>query len=290
MRDDRATFEALLAGPDAPRPVPTRPRRHFRALFISDVHMGARGCRIEALVDFLTHVSADTIYLVGDIFDSWVPIGKNWTPAHDMAVRLILDFAEAGARIVYLPGNHDAFLRRHYGIYFGQIEVVEQIRHRAIDGREYLVLHGDQCDIFQRKRARWISLLGAHVDSTLRGLSSLVNRVRKLLGMEDFIVIERALLRFNSLIRYGNRFEKRLARLAREGDFDGVICGHFHKPALHEEFGVIYANCGDWIDSFTAVTEARDGTLQLLRWAGVAAPAAEPVDLAKAEDAPGWVA
>lgn len=287
MRDNRATFEQMLSGPDAPRPSPTRARRHFRTLFISDVHMGARGCRIEALVDFLTHVSADTIYLVGDIFDSWVPIGKNWTPAHDMAVRLILDFAEAGARIVYLPGNHDAFLRRHLGTYFGQIEVVDDIRHKGLDGREYLVMHGDQCDIFQRKRALWISLLGTHVDSTLRGLSSMVNRVRRLLGMEEFIVIERALLRFNNVLRYGNRFEKRLAKLAVKGGYDGVICGHYHKPALHDDYGVIYANCGDWIESFTAITEARDGTLQLIRWAGTPVAATEE---AEAEGASGVVA
>ncbi|WP_233192803.1 UDP-2,3-diacylglucosamine diphosphatase [Acidimangrovimonas sediminis] len=290
MKDTRAAFEAMLGGAEAPRPVPTGPRRHYRALFISDVHMGARGCRVEMLVDFLTHVSADTIYLVGDIFDSWVPIGKHWTPAHDMAVRLLLDLAEAGARIVYLPGNHDAFMRRHLGVYFSQIEVVDETRHTAIDGREYLVLHGDQCDIFQKKRARWISLLGAHVDSGLRGLSSGVNRVRRILGMDEFIVIERALLRFNSLIRYGNRFEKRLAKRARQGGYDGVICGHFHKPALHDDFGVTYANCGDWIDSFTAVTENRDGGLDLLHWAGTEATEPAGTLLPETEDAPGWVA
>lgn len=290
MTDQRAAFEALLAGAETPRPVPTRPRRHYRALFLSDIHMGARGCRIEEVVDFLTHVSADTIYLVGDIFDSWVPIGRNWTPAHDVAVRLVLDLAEAGSRIVYLPGNHDAFLRRHYGTYFGAIEVVEECTHRAADGLEYLVLHGDQCDIFQRKRARWISLLGAHVDGTLRGLSSMVNRVRRLMGRDEFIVIERALLRINSVIRYGRRFEKRLVKRAREGGYDGVICGHFHKPALHDDFGVIYANCGDWIDSFTAITESADGQLHLLRWVPDAAIEAEDAALPEGEDAAGWVA
>lgn len=290
MTDQRATLEALLPGAETPRPALTRPRRHYRSLFISDIHMGARGCRIEEVVDFLTHVSADTIYLVGDIFDSWVPIGRNWTPAHDVAVRLVLDLAEAGSRIVYLPGNHDAFLRRHYGIYFDAIEVVEECTHRAADGTEYLVLHGDQCDIFQRRRARWISLLGAHVDSGLRGLSSMVNRVRRLMGRDEFIVIERALLRINSAIRYGRRFEKRLVKRAREGGYDGVICGHFHKPALHDDFGVIYANCGDWIDSFTAITEAADGRLHLLRWIPDEAPVMQEAPLHEGEDAAGWVA
>ena len=250
--------------------------------------MGARGCQAGAFLDFLEHNHADVIYLVGDIFDNWQPMSKNWTPVHDAVVQTLMARADEGARIVYLPGNHDAFFRRHYGTYFDRIEVTEQAFHIAADGRRYLVLHGDCCDVFMR-RARWLSRLASQAASMLRGLSNVVNRVRRVLGMDEFIVIEQAILRFNSVIRYGNRFEKRLARLAADYDQDGVVCGHYHKPALHEDFGVIYANCGDWIDSFTAIAEGPDGGLQLLRWR--VEEDAVPLegllgDLAEADDAP----
>ncbi|MFC2967523.1 UDP-2,3-diacylglucosamine diphosphatase [Acidimangrovimonas pyrenivorans] len=260
-------------------------RRHHRSLFVSDLHMGARGCRADLFLEFLEHNDADTIYLVGDIFDNWQPMGSNWTPTHDAVIQAVMARADEGARIVYLPGNHDAFFRRHYGTYFDRIEVTEQAFHIAADGRRYLVLHGDCCDVFMR-RARWLSRMAAQADGLLRGTSNLVNRVRRLLGMDELIFIERAILRFNTLIRYGNRFEKRLARLAADYDQDGVICGHYHKPALHNDFGVIYANCGDWIDSFTAIAENADGGLQLLRWRLEDDALPAEGRLGEAEDAP----
>ena len=283
-RDMTETTEAGVTPQRSPRPS----RRHYRSLFVSDVHLGARSCQPDRFLDFLHHTTADEIYLVGDMFDSWQPIGKNWSPVHDAIVQVLLARAEQGARLVYLPGNHDAFFRRHYGTYFDRVEVTEQAIHTAADGRRYLVVHGDCCDAFIR-RARWLSRLASHIDGGLRGLSALVNRVRGVLGMDEFIVIERAILRFNSLLRYGNRFERRLARLARDCGAEGVICGHFHKPALHDDFGVIYANCGDWVHSFTAIAEGADGGLRLVQWAPEAAPVATDEALPDAEDAPTMV-
>src|SRR5262245_57282650 len=86
--------------------------RHFRALFISDVHLGTRGCQADRLLDFLRHHDADTIYLVGDIVDGWqLRSSWYWPQAHNDVVQKLLRQARKGVRIVYVPGNHDEFLR-----------------------------------------------------------------------------------------------------------------------------------------------------------------------------------
>jgi len=237
---------------------------HHRSLFVSDLHMGARGCGIDRFLGFLRRNSADTIYLVGDIFDTWFSIRRNWTPAHDEVLRLLLSRAQAGSRLVYLPGNHDRFMRAYLGICFQTIEIAEHVYHRTADGRSYLVLHGDVADGFWG-RGRFLSRFGGSLDHLMRGASGLLNTARGVFGLAATNRIENFISRANRLIRHGNRFEKRLTAMARTHGQDGVICGHFHKPALHQVRGMVYANCGDWIENFTAIAERHDGSLLLLR-------------------------
>src|SRR5580693_5303389 len=134
--------------------------QHFRALFISDVHLGARGCQAELLLDFLRFHDADTIYLVGDIVDGWrLRSTWYWPQAHNDVVQKLLRKARKGAHMIYVPGNHDEFLRGYYGTHFGGIDVVENAIHTAADGRRFLVVHGDMFDIIVTQ-ARWLALLG----------------------------------------------------------------------------------------------------------------------------------
>ena len=46
----------------------------------------------------------------------------------------------------------------------------------------------------------------------------------------------------------------------------GVICGHIHHAAIHEDFGVRYLNCGDWVESCTAIAEHHDGRFEIMTW------------------------
>ena len=131
---------------------PGLPQRRYRSLFLSDVHLGAHGCRTDRVLDFLQRNDAEVIYLVGDIFDGWRPIRAKWSAVHDAVIHTLMARSRAGTRIVYVPGNHDGFFRRHYGIYFDRIEVVEETVHVAADGRRYLVLHGDCCDVLRVSR------------------------------------------------------------------------------------------------------------------------------------------
>lgn len=269
-------------------PLPEQ-RRRYRSLFLSDLHLGANGCRADRFLQFLNRHDAEVIYLVGDIFDNWQPISPKWSPTHDAVIQTLLARVREGVRIVYVPGNHDDFFRRHYGTYFGAIEVVEQAAHVAADGQRYLVVHGDHWDakLFQ---ARWLSKFGAWADSLVRGLNNAINRVRRKLELEEARMIEAALVQVNALLRYRNRFEERLTDVARQLGFDGVICGHFHKADLHDDYGVIYANCGDWVENFTALAEDACGRLRLLTWEGKPLAQAAPGPVAVLDDAASVVA
>ncbi len=257
-----------------PRP---GPRRHLRSLFVSDLHLGARGSKAGAFLTFLQGVEADAIFLVGDILDIWHCGKVHWSETHDAILQELRDRQAAGTRVVYLPGNHDVALKAQYGSDFDGFELCESLTHEAADGTRYLVLHGDQCDA---RIFRWhlMTRIGSRVDGWLRALDAWLRR--QLNSTAERGVIELALSGVNSLMLAGNRFEERLADMARAGGHDGVICGHFHKAALHLRDGITYANCGDWIDSLTALAETADGALQLMQWDGLAYAA--PQDAAQA--------
>ena len=258
----RANSSPAASNPSNALPAP---QGRFRSLFLSDTHLGAKGCRADRLLDFLTCHDADVIYLVGDIFDNRQSIHSHWSPVHDAVVQNLLNRVRHGRRIVYVPGNHDELFRRHYGVYFDCIEVVERALHTGADGKRYLVVHGDCFDVVV-KHARWLSQIGGHFDGAVRGLNTLVNRLRDWCALPDWSFRETLMSRLNSLITRGDLFERRLAALAEEHAADGVICGHFHRADIHEDFGVVYANCGDWLESCTAIAEDASGRLQIIAW------------------------
>ncbi|MCT4369811.1 UDP-2,3-diacylglucosamine diphosphatase [Yangia mangrovi] len=248
-------------------------RTPYRSLFISDLHLGARACRAGPILDFLRGVEAETIYLVGDIFDLWHGGRLHWAAAHDAIMAELRARAKAGTRIVYLPGNHDATMRDPGAAIEGW-ELREAVIHRAADGRRYLVLHGDQCD---PRILRWhfMTRLGSRADALLRQFDGHLRRRAGLTEWEQSFV-DRLLSAANTLLAMGDRFERKLTKLAGAAGAVGVICGHSHKPGLRQHNGVVYGNCGDWIDSLTALAEDFDGKMRLLSYERVPMPAALP--------------
>jgi UDP-2,3-diacylglucosamine pyrophosphatase LpxH len=239
----------------------------FRTLFISDVHLGARGCQADRLLDFLRYHDADTIYLVGDIVDGWqLKSGWYWPQHHNDVVQKLLRKARKGARVIYVPGNHDEFLRDYYGTHFGGIEVIETAIHEAADGRRYLVVHGDVFDMVV-KHARWLALLG----DTAYDFAILVNRyfnaVRRRLGFRYWSLSQWAKHKVKNAVNYIGAFEQTLAAQAHRHKVDGVICGHIHHAVMHDDFGIRYMNCGDWVESCTALVEHEDGRFEIIHWA-----------------------
>ena len=241
---------------------------HLRTLFISDVHLGTRGCQAELLLQFLSCHEAETIYLVGDIVDGWrLRRTWYWPQAHNDVAQKLLRKARKGARVIYLPGNHDEFLRDYIGTHFGGIEVLNRAVHETAEGRRLLVIHGDQFDIVVR-HARWLAFFGDWAYRTALALNTYLNLIRRKLGFSYWSLSAWAKLKVKEAVNFIGAFEEALAREARESEADGVICGHIHYAAMHDKYGASYYNCGDWVESCTALAEHHDGRFEIIRWSG----------------------
>jgi UDP-2,3-diacylglucosamine pyrophosphatase LpxH len=236
---------------------------------LSDIHLGTRGCQADRLLDFLRHHDADTIYLVGDIFDGWqLRSSWYWPQTHNDVVQKMLRKARKGSRIVYIPGNHDEVLRDYLGTHLGGIEVVERAIHEAADGRRYLVIHGDLFDVVIR-HARWLARLGDHAYDAAIAVNTAFNQLRRTFGFGYWSLSQWAKLRVKSAVSYIGEFEEVLAAEARRHGADGVICGHIHHAAIRDG-EVRYINCGDWVESCTAVAEHVDGRFAIITWTDAA--------------------
>src|SRR5687768_1657678 len=147
----------------------TRTRLRLRSVFISDVHLGTRGCRADQLLEFLKSVDVDYLFLVGDIVDLWAMRRSFfWPQQHNDVLRTILGKAKGGSRVIYVPGNHDAELREFCGSVFGNLEIRRKYVHETAAGESLLVVHGDEFDAAV-KFSPWLARLGSHAyDITLR--------------------------------------------------------------------------------------------------------------------------
>ena len=240
--------------------------KQFRTLFISDIHLGTKACQAEALLDFLRDHEADTIYLVGDIIDGWA-LRKNWywPQAHNDVVQKLLRKARKGTRIIYLPGNHDEFLRNYYGTHFGGIEVVADAIHETADGRKFLVVHGDEFD-FVIRHARWLAYLGDWAYDTAILLNRWLGAIRRRMGLTYWSLSAWAKLKVKNAVNVISKFEDQLIEEAATRGVDGVICGHIHHAIKRKKGNITYVNTGDWVESCTAAVEHEDGRIEILRF------------------------
>jgi UDP-2,3-diacylglucosamine pyrophosphatase LpxH len=238
--------------------------RKFRTLFISDVHLGTRGCQADLFLNFLRDHDADTIYLVGDIVDGWrMRSSWYWPQSHNDVVQKLLRKARKGTRIIYIPGNHDEFLRDYCGTHFGGIEVMETAVHEAADGKKFLVLHGDVFDVIVRN-ARWLAYFGDWAYDFAIFANRYFNFIRRKLGFPYWSLSKWAKHKVKNAVNFIGEFEQAVALEARKQNVEGVICGHIHHATIHELYGTRYMNCGDWVESCTALAEHRDGSFELL--------------------------
>ena len=240
---------------------------NVRALFISDVHLGTRTAQAERLLDFLRYCEADVIYLVGDIVDFWkVRRGPHWPQTHNDVLQKLMRKVRKGARLVLVPGNHDEALRDYAGMQFGGVEIHRDIVHTTARGRCYVVLHGDEFDMVVRT-AKWLALLGDHGYEFALWLNHPLNWVRRHLGLGYWSLSAYLKYRVKKAVAFIGAFEEAVAAEARRRGADGVICGHIHHAADRNFLGTHYLNCGDWVESCTAIVETQDGQLQVIHWA-----------------------
>jgi UDP-2,3-diacylglucosamine pyrophosphatase LpxH len=252
----------------------------FRTVWISDLHLGTPGCQARALLDFLKQVECETLYLVGDIIDGWqLRRSWYWPQAHNDVVQKILRKARKGTRVIFVPGNHDEFLRRYVEHTFGGVEVVQDAVHITADGRRLWVTHGDLFDgVIQC--AKWLAYLGDSAYGVTLKLNQWFNSVRARLGMPYWSLSSYLKLKVKRAVSYVSDFEVAVAREARKRGMQGVVCGHIHHAEMREIDGVLYCNDGDWVESLTALVEHADGRLAIADWSAqrtLVASAAQPL-------------
>jgi UDP-2,3-diacylglucosamine pyrophosphatase LpxH len=240
---------------------------HHRTLFLSDLHLGAVGCRADLIMRFLRANTADTYVLVGDILDIWQPLVR-WRAPQRAVIRHLVARQRDGAQLIYVRGNHDPAPETADPDRRLPVRALDEHVHEAADGRRYLVIHGDGADS-RALKAHWLTRAGSWIDSGLRGLDRRLARHIYRVGPNRRSLIEAAIFGLTRVIYLSRAHEARLVAKARMRGLDGVIAGHFHMAGLHDRHGRTYANCGDWVDSFTALAEDQSGRLRLMGGRGV---------------------
>ena len=242
------------------------PRHWVRSVFISDIHLGNRGCNANALLDFLRDVHTDTLYLVGDVIDLW-SLRKNfyWPQEHNNVVRTILGKAKHGTRVVYVPGNHDEDLREFAGTVFGNLEIVRDCVHTTARGERLLVLHGDEFDSVV-KCSPWLAALGSRAYDFSIDMNRYFNRVRRAFGYDYWSLANYLKHKVKNAVNYISSFEQAVAHEVKRRGLDGAICGHIHRAEITDIEGVLYCNDGDWVESCSALVEDRNGRLGVWNW------------------------
>jgi UDP-2,3-diacylglucosamine pyrophosphatase LpxH len=243
---------------------PDRPQKiRLRSVFVSDVHLGSRDCRAKELLSFLESIEADYLFLVGDIVDFWsLRRSFYWPEAHNEVLRAILAMAKEGTKVVYVPGNHDENIREFCGSLFGNVSIRRRYVHSTADGREFLVMHGDEFDSAV-KCSRWLARFGATAYEVMMRINRSVNACRRACGLPHWSFAAYLKLRLANAVRYVEAFEHAAAQAALSRNLDGIVCGHIHRPGLRQIDGVLYCNDGDWVESCTALVELLNGELSI---------------------------
>ena len=243
-------------------------RKRVRSIFISDVHLGSRHSNADLLLSFLKEHTCDYLYLVGDIVDGWkLHRGFHWNDTYTMLVRRIFGMVKRGTVVRYTAGNHDEFLRDYMDelqtALTGHIEIADEFLHRTADGRQLLIIHGDKFDGVSINMP-WLARWGDLAYSLLLALNTTVNWGRRKLGLKYKSYSQFMKQNVKRAVNYINSFEELMAVHTRQRRCEGVICGHIHTPAIKTLKGLHYYNCGDWVESCTALVEFDDGRIELV--------------------------
>jgi UDP-2,3-diacylglucosamine pyrophosphatase LpxH len=238
----------------------------LRTVFVSDIHLGFKGCSAELLLDFLHSVEMEYLFLVGDIIDVWsMKKSMFWPQSHNNVVRTILGKAKRGTKVIFVPGNHDEVFREFDGAVFGNLEIHKDYIHVGADGRRMLILHGDEFDSVV-KFSPWLAKLGSNIYDILLALNPYINWWRRPFGLPHWSLSSYLKNKTKKACQYIGSFEESVAQAARKRGVDAVVCGHIHRAEMREIEGVLYCNDGDWVESCSSLVEDMNGQLRLIDW------------------------
>jgi UDP-2,3-diacylglucosamine pyrophosphatase LpxH len=244
--------------------------QQVRSIFLSDIHLGTKACQAGHLLSFLKEYSAEYVFLLGDIVDLWSMKrgGVHWSPEQNTVVQKMLRRSRNGEKVIFIPGNHDEAIREYAGSSFGDVMVMQEYIHTAADGRKYLLLHGDEFDQVTLHH-KWVAVLGDMAYNVLVNLNVYLSWLRRTLKVTGYWSLAGyAKRKIKTAVNFIFDFEDSVLHHARERGVDGAICGHIHWPMIKNIDGMTYLNCGDWVDSCTAIVEHLDGRMELIYWKG----------------------
>jgi UDP-2,3-diacylglucosamine pyrophosphatase LpxH len=254
--------------------------RRYRTAWISDAHLGTRGCNAAALLDFLRENDFDTLYIVGDLIDIWsLRRGIYWPQQHNDVIQKILRKARKGTHVIYIPGNHDELVGDFCGAY-GNIEIKQRAIHVTASGERILIIHGHELDAVVQN-VKWLAFAGDLGYQFLLSLNPFINFVRRRFGLGYWSLSAYAKQRVKDAVSFIGKFEAAVAHYADRYDVDAVLCGHIHSAAIREFGKVTYYNCGDWVESCTALVESEEGMIAMVRWDSLSAYSQAKVPVAQ---------
>ena len=241
----------------------------YKSVFISDVHLGTRGCQADALCVFLKNNTCENLFLVGDMLDGW-RLKKRWyfPQSHVNVIRRILTTAKRGTKVEYILGNHDEAGRKflNFDINFGNINISNRQDYVGLDGKLYLVIHGDFFDVLMHDK-KWLMHIGDTLYDAMIYVNVQFNRIRSVFGMDYWSLSKYLKQNTKQALNFINRYEEHLADYCKQYGYDGIICGHIHHAEIKEINGIVYMNDGDWVESATALVEHFDGKWEIVHYA-----------------------
>jgi UDP-2,3-diacylglucosamine pyrophosphatase LpxH len=265
-------------------PAQSEPLWRVRAAWVSDVHLGTRTSNAQALLQFLRDYDCEHLYVVGDLIDIWqLRRGRHWPQQHNDVIQKILRKARKGVPVVYIPGNHDEFVNTFSGSY-GNISIQEHAIHITADGRRMLVIHGHELDTVVQN-VKWLAYLGDTGYQFLLSLNPAINFVRRRFGLGYWSLSAYTKKRVKDAVGFIGRFEEEIVHYAKKFSVDAVLCGHIHSASIRQIGSITYYNCGDWVESCTALVEQHDGTLELVSYPAFPARRSEKMSLPASETA-----
>jgi len=243
--------------------------KKYKSIFISDVHLGTKDCKANELVDFLKNNSCENLYLVGDIIDGW-RIQQNkwkWKKSHTEVIKKLLTLSSKGTKLFFVTGNHDEFLRPivKFNLAVGNVRIENYYEHRGVDGKKYLVIHGDMFDGISDVH-KWLVLLGDGLYDFILTLNSQFNWWRHKFGFGYWSLSKFLKHKVKKAVDFIYKFEKNIADYCKKKGYDGVICGHIHHAEIKIIDGIVYMNDGDWVESLSALVEHHDGRWEIINW------------------------
>src|ERR1051325_5307153 len=243
----------------------TNPRR-YRSIWISDLHLGTRHAQVDEVLHFLRETDCRYLYLVGDFIDGWQLKSKwHWEDSYNVLIQKLLRKSRKETQIIYITGNHDEFIEQFLNVNFGSVTLAREVIHTAAGGKRYLVLHGHQFDGITHCN-RLLDRIGTRLYDWILDFNLHFNRIRRVFGFGYWSIAAYLKYKAKAAVKYVSDYEDAIVQAARKQNVHGVICGHIHRAEIKTVEDVVYLNCGDWVESCTALVEDFDGNIKLVHF------------------------